>query len=122
MEFTWSRGLYKGLSDIYLVSSTEQIGFPGGSVVKNLPANVGDTGDAASIPWSARSPEQELANHASTTPVFLPGKFHGQQSLAGYSPWVHKESESDTTEWLSTHMDEKTAQGYSPQAQYFRLL
>ena len=21
------------------------------------------------------------------TPVFLPGKFHGQTSLAGYSPW-----------------------------------
>ena len=26
------------------------------------------------------------------TPVFLPGKFHGQRSLAGYSPWSHKES------------------------------
>ena len=25
------------------------------------------------------------------TPVFLPGKFHGQRSLAGYSPWDHKE-------------------------------
>ena len=34
------------------------------------------------------------------TPVFLPGKFHGQRSLAGYSPWSLKES--DTTEWLST--------------------
>ena len=22
-----------------------------------------------------------------TTPVFLPGKFHGQRSLAVYSPW-----------------------------------
>ena len=22
--------------------------------------------------------------------VFLPGKFHGQRSLAGYSPWGHK--------------------------------
>ena len=32
------------------------------------------------------------------TPVFLPGEFHGQRSLAGYSPWGHKES--DTTEWL----------------------
>ena len=21
------------------------------------------------------------------TPVFLPGEFHGQRSLAGYSPW-----------------------------------
>ena len=27
---------------------------------------------------------------------FLPGKFHGQRSLPGYSPWDHKES--DTTE------------------------
>jgi len=25
------------------------------------------------------------------TPIFLPGKFHGQRSLAGYSPWGHKE-------------------------------
>ena len=25
------------------------------------------------------------------TPVFLPGKFHGQRSLAGYSPWGCKE-------------------------------
>ena len=32
------------------------------------------------------------------TPVLLPGKFHGQRSLVGYSPWSHKES--DTTEWL----------------------
>ena len=30
------------------------------------------------------------------TPVFLPGKFHGQTSLVGYSPWGCKES--DTTE------------------------
>ena len=30
------------------------------------------------------------------TPVFWPGKFHGQRSLAGYSPWGCKES--DTTE------------------------
>ena len=33
------------------------------------------------------------------TPVFLPGEFHGQRSLAGYSPWGHKES--DTTEHLT---------------------
>ena len=25
------------------------------------------------------------------TPVFLRGKFHGQRSLAGYSPWGHRE-------------------------------
>ena len=33
------------------------------------------------------------------TPVFLPGEFQGQRSLAGYSPWGRKES--DTTEWLT---------------------
>ena len=25
------------------------------------------------------------------TPVFLPGEFHGQRSLVGYSPWSGKE-------------------------------
>ena len=35
------------------------------------------------------------------TPVFLPGKFHGQRRLMGHSSWGHKES--DTTEQLSTH-------------------
>ena len=36
------------------------------------------------------------------TPVFLPGEFHGQRSLAGYSPWGCKEL--DTTEQLThTH-------------------
>ena len=32
------------------------------------------------------------------TPVLLPGESHGQRSLAGYSPWGHKEW--NTTEWL----------------------
>ena len=32
------------------------MGFPGDSVVKNLPANAGDAGNAGSIPGSGRSP------------------------------------------------------------------
>ena len=28
--------------------------------------------------------------NGSLIPVFLPGKSHGQKSLAGYSPWGHK--------------------------------
>ena len=32
-------------------------------------------------------------------PVFLPGEFHGQRSLVGYSPWEWKAT--DTTEWLT---------------------
>ena len=35
------------------------------------------------------------------TLIFLPGAFHGQRSLAGYSPWRRKES--DMTECLHTH-------------------
>ena len=34
-----------------------------------------------------------------TTTKFLPGEFHGQISLMGYSPWDRKES--DTTEQLT---------------------
>ena len=34
------------------------------------------------------------------TPVFLPGKSHGQRSLASYSPWGHKESDmTEATEY-----------------------
>ena len=33
------------------------------------------------------------------TPVFLPGKLHGQRNLSGYRSWGHKES--STTEWLT---------------------
>ena len=29
-----------------------------------------------------------------STPVFLPGEFHGQRRLAGYSPWGHKKLET----------------------------
>ena len=35
------------------------------------------------------------------TSVLLPGESHGQRSMAGYSQWGRKES--DTTEWLSLH-------------------
>ena len=38
-------------------------------------------------------------------PVLLPGKFHGQRSLEGYSSWGHKES--DTTERLSMYLEMK---------------
>ena len=48
-------------------------------VVKNLPANAVDAG---LIPGSGRSP----GGGNNTTPVFLPGKFHGQRSPVGFSP------------------------------------
>ena len=71
---------------------------PHGTVVKNLPANSGDTGDLGSIPGSGRSPG---VGNDNPLQYFLPGKSRGQRSLVGYSPWGSKDS--DTTEQLSTH-------------------
>ena len=64
-------------------------------MVKNPLANAGDRGGAGSISGLGRSP----GNKMQLTPVFLPGKFHGQRSLAGYSPWGFKEL--DMTEQVS---------------------
>ena len=87
------------------------MGFPGGSVVKNLSASAGDPGDTGSIPGSRRSPgvgngnplqyffpEDSIDRRAWQIAVH---KFHGQRSLAAYSPWGHKEL--DTTEHTHTH-------------------
>ena len=38
------------------------MGFPGGAVVKNLPANAGDTGDVGFIPGLGRSPGEGNGN------------------------------------------------------------
>ena len=54
-------------------------------MVKNLPANAGDMG---SIPRWRRSPWRRKWQ---PTPVFLPGKFHGQRRLVGYSLGGSKE-------------------------------
>ena len=43
--------------------------------------------------------EDPLKKGMATTPVFSPGESYGQRSLAGYSPWNRKES--DTTEQLT---------------------
>ena len=50
--------------------------FPGGSVVKNLPANAGDVG---SIPGFGKI---RWRTKWQSTPVFLLGESHGQRSLA----------------------------------------
>ena len=61
-------------------------------MAKDLPANSGDARDRGLISGSGRSRRRKWQ----PTPVFLPGESHGQRSLAGYSPWGGKES--DTTE------------------------
>ena len=50
------------LIQILLHSPSLKGGFPGGSVVKNPPANAGDTRDSGSIPGSGRSPGEGNGN------------------------------------------------------------
>ena len=58
-------------------------------MAKNLLANAGDT---EFNPWVRKISRRKAWL---PTPVFLPGKFHGQRSLADYSPWGCQEL--DTT-------------------------
>ena len=61
--------------------------------------SVRNVGDQGSIPGLGRSPGEgkdyppqiPWRRERLPTPVFLPGEPHGQRSLAGYSPWGHKE-------------------------------
>ena len=57
------------------------MGFPGGSGSKEYTFIAGNLGLITGLGRWEWQP----------TPVFLPGKSHGERSLAGYSPWSHKE-------------------------------
>ena len=70
-------------------------GFPGGSDGKESACNAGDPG---LIPGAGRSLGRNTGR-SKWLPVFLPGEFHRQRSLLGYSPWDHKEL--DTIEQLT---------------------
>ena len=61
-----------------------EMAFPGGAVVKNLPANAKGLREVGSIPGSERW--FPWRRKWQPTPVFLPGESHGQRSLAGHSP------------------------------------
>ena len=56
-------------------------------VVKSQPDNTEDIKRHRFDPWVG---ETSWRRAWQPTPVFLPGKSHGQWSLAGYSPWGHK--------------------------------
>ena len=68
------------------------IGFPGCSMVKNLPPNAGDTGDEVSILGSERSPGEGNGNPLHYSCLGNPGDRRAWQST------VHGVTESDTTE------------------------
>ena len=73
-------GSYMGLwNHVFLVG-----GFPGGSVVKNLPSNAGDM---TSIPGSQKSPGEGNGKPLQYSCLGNPMDI---RSLVGYSPWDHK--------------------------------
>ena len=94
----WNAGLVESQTGIKIsgrnISNLRytDYGLPGSSVVKNPPVM------QETWIWSLHQ-EDPLARKWQPTPVFLPGKSHGQRSLVSYSPWGHKEL--DTTEWLN---------------------
>ena len=61
-------------------------------VVKNLLANAGEIKSHGFNPWVSKIPGGGHGNPLQYSCLENP---HGQRSLAGYSPWDHKES--DTT-------------------------
>ena len=63
------------------------MGFPGGSVIKNLPKNP----PAMQEMWARfLAREGPLEKEMATASIVLPEKSHGQTRLMGYSPWGHK--------------------------------
>ena len=67
-------------------------------MVKNPFANTENTGEECLTPGLGSS----LGGRNGTPlQLLLPGKSHGQRSLAGYSPWGYKEW--DMTEHAQTH-------------------
>ena len=71
-------------------------GLPGSSVVKNLPI-MQET-------WVRSLGQEDPWRRAwQPTPVFLPGEFHGQKILAGYSPWGHNELDMTEVTQHATH-------------------
>ena len=71
--------------------------FSGGSSDKDSACNAGDPGP---IPGSGRFPWRRAWQPA---PVFLPGEFHGQKNLAGYSPGGHRVRAEHDWARSSTH-------------------
>ena len=63
-------------------NNLKYLGFPGGTVVKNLCAHGGDAREVGSIPGLRNFP---WSRKWQPTPIFLLGKFHGQRRLVGYS-------------------------------------
>ena len=80
-------------------------------VVKNPPASAEMLRDAKFDPWVGKIPWRRAQP---PTPVFLPGEFHGQSSLVGYSPWGHKELDTTETNTFTFRNQYNIVKNYTP--------
>ena len=81
------------------------MGFPGGSVVKNLPADAGNAGDVCSIPGSGRSPGAENGRSPGAENS-NPHQYSYLENSMDRGAWwatVHEVAESDITEKMNTY-------------------
>ena len=74
---------------IKLPTPRGQRGFPCGTSCKEPTCQYRTHKSCRFDPWVGKIPWRRAWQ---PTPVFLPGKFHGQRSLRGYSPWGRKKS------------------------------
>ena len=73
----------------------EEIGFLDSGILPHLLSGKEPTRQCRSYrfdPWVGKIPWRRIWQ---PTPVFLPGEFHGQRSLAGYGPWGCKSTGRD---------------------------
>ena len=77
------------MASFVLFNQQKAKGFPSGAMVKNLTANAGDVGQIVGLEWSPGGGNGNPLQYSCLN-------FRGQRSLAGYSPWGCKES--NTTE------------------------
>jgi len=76
--------------------------FPGGASGKELDCQCRGHKGCGFDPWVGKIPWRRAWQ---PTPVFLPAESQGQSSLAGYSPWGRKESDTtEVTEQARTHI------------------
>ena len=100
---SWDQTL--AIGTVITGSQPFHLGFPGGSVVKNLPA-MQETQERRHgfDSWVGKSPQRRAWQFI---PVLLPRESHGQRSLTGYSPQCHKElGMTEATEHAHTQKEE----------------
>ena len=69
---------------IYIIENTVYMGLPTWLSGKVSACQCRRDSRRGFNPWVRKMPWR---NKWQPTPVFLPGKSHGQRSLVGYSPW-----------------------------------